>query len=681
MKDFGYFPDMASLPDILSGACGALIVYFCLGLPLANRVAPRPLAAMLAPALGWAVHSVIALPLLFAFGMSRPAVIAVFSLPLIAAAVAIWRGRRRAEHAPMPRATALVYAIAFSGAALLALAIMAAVLPKFSAEGVTLAGPIFDHSKVAMIDEMARLGVPPGNPFFGADNSPSRLSYYYLWHFSAAELSVLLNISGWAADAGLSWFTGFVSLSVVIGFAVWLSGRANAALWVIAIAATASMRPLLYALVDVDRAETIVGYQSGFGAWLFQTSWAPQHTASAMTALLAVYLLAQTALQPRVLTALLFGLTMAAAFESSTWVGGIVLPLAAVPIALAMLVRAEPSGRLRIFIHLAAAGLIALLLISPFLYDQLRMTALRGDGSPIAIVPFEILGDNVRDFIGVRLGGFAASTANAAAYWFIMLPVEFPAFYITGLVALFYFLRNRALPREAKSVIIGFALALAASLCAGWLLLSTLGENNDLGWRAVLPGILLLMVFAAAGLSHLSLKSRPVLMVGAIVPILLGLTDGLPLGYGSFVVKPAATAKAFAATPALWQAVRRHTTSDERVANSPAFMEHATPWGVNISWALLADRRSCYAGLALIGPFSAQSHARQAEIDAQFARVFAGQAKSGDVEQLATYYRCATAVVVPSDGAWGSDPFAASPFYRPVEATPDWRIYRAVRKP
>ena len=223
--------------------------------------------------------------------------------------MAIGRDRRSAaDSEPLPRAAVLIYAIAFAGAAILALAIMAAVVPKFSAQGVTLAGPIFDHSKIAMIDEMARLGVPPGNPFFGADGSPARLSYYYLWHFSAAELSVLLDISGWEADAGLSWFTGFASLSVVIGFAVWLSGRASAALWVIALAATGSVRPLLYALFGVDRAETIVGYQSGFGAWLFQTSWAPQHTASAMTALLSVYLLAQTRMRPRALTALLFGL-------------------------------------------------------------------------------------------------------------------------------------------------------------------------------------------------------------------------------------------------------------------------------------------------------------------------------------------------------------------------------------
>jgi hypothetical protein len=668
---------MASTVNILFCAGAALVIYFIVGLPLAARVSTRPLAAILAPATGWAVHSVVALPLLCAVGMSRPAVIAVFAIPLVAAVFALWRDRRDARHGPMPRAVALIYSAAFSGAAFLALAIMAAVLPKFSADGVTLAGPIFDHSKIAMIDEMARLGVPPGNPFLGVDGGPARLSYYYLWHFSAAELSVLLNISGWEADAALSWFTGFASLSVVIGFAVWLSGRASAALWVIAIAATGSVRPLLYAMFGVDRTEAIAGYQSGFGAWLFQTTWAPQHTASAMTAVLSVYLLVQTALRPRAPTALLFGLTMAAGFESSTWVGGIVFPLAAVPIALVMLAPAEPRERLRIVIHLAVAALIALLLISPFLYDQLRMTALRGDGSPVAVVPFEILGSDVRDFIGDRLGDFAANAANAAAYWIVMLPVEFPAFYFSGGIALFWFLQDRALPRESKSIVVAFALALAASLIAAWLLLSTLGENNDLGWRAVLPGVLLLMVFAAAGLSHLSLKSRPALMAGALVLILVGLPDGIRFGAGSFIVKPGTTAKTFAATPALWQAVRRHTPTDERIANNPDFMARATAWGVNISWALLADRRSCYAGLALVGPFAVQAQTRQAEIDAQFARVFAGKAEAGDVEQLATYYHCATAVVVPTDGAWASDPFAASTYYRLVEGASDWRIYRA----
>lgn len=667
---------MASLAHILPCAIGALVIYTCLGLPLATRIAPRSLAVTLAPGLGWAVHSVLALPLLFALGMSRLAIVAVFAAPLAAALIVLWRDRRACVGIAS-RATLVIYAVAFAGAAFLACVLMAAVLPKVSAEGVTLAGPIFDHSKVAMIDEMARLGVPPGNPFFGADGSPSRLSYYYLWHFSAAELSVLFNISGWEADAGLSWFTDFASLGAVIGFAVWLSGRASAALWATALAATGSLRPLLYAAFGVDRAEQIVGYQSGFGGWLFQTTWAPQHTASAMCAVIAGYLLVRTADGARPLTALLFALAMAAGFESSTWVGGIVFPLAAVPIALVLLVRAEPQRRLRIVVFLAAAALVALLLISPFVYDQVRMSALRGDGSPVAIQPFVVLGDDVMDWIGDRLGDRAAFIANAAAYWLILLPVEFPAFLFTGLIGLYYIIRDRALSPDRKIVVRGFAPTLAASLGVAWLLLSTLGENNDLGWRAVLPGVLLLIVFAAAGLSRLDLMRRPFVLSAAVVLILLGLPDAAKFGYGNFVVKPNAATKGFATTPALWQAVRRHTATDERIANNPAFMKAATPWGVNISWALLADRRSCYAGLALIGPFSAQSHAHQEAIDAQFARVFDGHAKPGDIADLATLYHCAVAVVTPTDGAWSNDPFAASPQYRLVEGTPDWRIYRA----
>ncbi len=55
-----------------------------------------------------------------------------------------------------------------------------AILPKFADGAVLLAAPIFDHAKVAMIDEMIRLGLPPGNPFFGEEGQPSRLVYYYL---------------------------------------------------------------------------------------------------------------------------------------------------------------------------------------------------------------------------------------------------------------------------------------------------------------------------------------------------------------------------------------------------------------------------------------------------------------------------------------------------------------------
>ena len=35
---------------------------------------------------------------------------------------------------------------------------------------------------------------------------------------------------------------------------------------------------------------------------------------------------------------------------------------------------------------------------------------------------------------------------------------------------------------------------------------------------------------------------------------------------------------------------------DRAIANNPLFLKDLTPWPVNISWALLANRSSCFAG-------------------------------------------------------------------------------------
>ena len=658
---------MASLLNSLICAAAALLIYSGLGLPLALRIAPRPLALMLAPALGWAVHSALALPLFFLIGLSRPGVALVIAAPLLAALVVLAKARAWRGEPMFGGATAL----ALAGALLLAFVVMAAALPKVSSDGVTLAGPIFDHSKIAMIDEMARLGVPPGNPFFGGEGAPAHLSYYYLWHFSAAEWALLTGVSGWEADAGLSFFTAVSSLSALAAFAVWLSGRASASLWVVALAATASLRPLIYALPGVERADEIIGYPSGFGGWLFQTSWAPQHTASAMAALLSIYLLVAVCKQPGLLNVLALALTMAASFESSTWVGGVALPLAAAPAALGLLVRAEPQQRFRLVVALGLAAALAFLLVAPMLYDQLQMTSLRGDGAPIRFEPVQILGGNVTDRFGAWL--------NLPAFWLIYLPVEFPGTYATGLVGLYFLLKDRALPRDRRAVIVAFALTLAASLLASWLLVSTLGDNNDLGWRAVLPGLMLLIVFAAVWLSRLSFRPLTAVPAITVLCLLLGLPDAAQLARSNIAGTPGAQGKTFAASPALWQAVRRVTATDERIANNPNYLEKVTPWGVNISWALLADRRSCYASPALVGPFSALSKAREAEIGAQFVRVFSGQALPGDVEALATQFNCRTAVVTHDDGAWVRDPFATSARYRLADGNAQWRIYRVAK--
>jgi hypothetical protein len=134
--------------------------------------------------------------------------------------------------------------------------------------------------------------------------------------------------------------------------------------------------------------------------------------------------------------------------------------------------------------------------------------------------------------------------------------------------------------------------------------------------------------------------------------------------------------RVFAQTPDMWAAVRRHAAPDERVANNPLFLQDLTPWPVNLSWALLSDRRSCFASRELTLAYTALPRVRREEIDAQFIRVFVGDASTQDIEDLATRYGCRVVVVTAQDGAWRKDPFSASALYRLVEDDARWRIYR-----
>ena len=134
--------------------------------------------------------------------------------------------------------------------------------------------------------------------------------------------------------------------------------------------------------------------------------------------------------------------------------------------------------------------------------------------------------------------------------------------------------------------------------------------------------------------------------------------------------------KVFAAAPDLWAAVRRHAAPAARIANNPDFLADLTPWPVNISWALLASRSSCFAGREMAIAFAPLSPELRSLIDAECKRVFEGKGTPSDVQDLATKYGCDVVVLVPQDKAWDQDPFAAGPDYRLADARDGrWRIY------
>jgi len=125
--------------------------------------------------------------------------------------------------------------------------------------------------------------------------------------------------------------------------------------------------------------------------------------------------------------------------------------------------------------------------------------------------------------------------------------------------------------------------------------------------------------------------------------------------------------------------VRRHAAPDERIGSNPLFLADSVRWPVNISWALFANRRSCFAGWNLARAYVSLREAEIDRINALFERVFAGEAQPQDVQELARRYDCRVVVVSARDGAWSRDPFATSTYYRLVEESESkWRIYRVV---
>ena len=661
---------MASAVNAAFCALVATAFFTAFGFAVGRHILPRALALGAAPVIGWAMFSAATLPVLTLVGFSPPAVAAMAALFLIVGGGALLTQSANDDAAQKPG----IPLWAYPPAALLALVPASAIVPKISSTGVHLANPIFDHAKIAIIDAMTRQGLPPVDPVFDANvgtmfdpmGAPLRLAYYYLWHFSAAELALPLHISGWEADIGLTWFTAFASLTVMMAVAVWLSERSGAAILVVALAAGTSLRMALSDLFGSSYGlEPFMASPNGFAGWLFQSAWVPQHLMSASCVIAAMVLIVHFARRPSPARFLTLVLVVVAGFESSAFVGGVTFGVAVLLAAPILFAAVQPARRMTIAGGLAAAAVLALLIAAPFLRDQFAAVAARGDGHPIVIDQFAVLGDLFPRTLRRAL--------DLPAYWLILLPLEFPATYIAGLIALV--VTQRTLPPGLEKTAAATFIALAgAGLVVSWLLVSTVGDNNDLSLRAVLPAAMVLIVGAAAAMMRT--PHRKLIAAAALGGLALSLPDTVAMVRSNIIGSPTADAQTFAQAPKLWAAVRRYAPPAARVANDPLYLRDLTPWPANMSWALLANRSSCFAGREMALAFAPLPPDRREAINAQFIRIFDGQGSAGDVDAMATQYACDVVVVVPQDGAWNKDPFAASLDYHLAETRANkWRIY------
>jgi hypothetical protein len=663
---------MASPINAILCALIATAFWTLLGFALARHLLPRVVAVGAAPVIGWATHSAVMLPIYLWIGLSPMTVVAVGALGILLSGFSLSLRVSGSETEDSPS----VPPWTFAAAVVLALVPAVAILPKYYGDAVQLADPIFDHSKSAIIDAIARLGVPPVNPVFGQfggkcvpdTGSASCLAYYYLWHFSAAEVALAASAMGWEADIGLTWFTAFASLTLMMGVAVWLAKRSAAAIWVMALAAAASLWITLHWIFGTSDLRPVLLAPIGMAGWLFQTTWVPQHVMAASCVVAAMLLVVRLTERQSWTLVLTLALLIVAGFESSTFVGGITFAIAALLATPIVFTAVNPARRRRLLAALALAALLVGCLIAPFVLNQWAAVRARGGGTPIIVSPYRVFGE----FLPLAL----RRMLDLPGYWLVILPVELPAIFFAGVIALVAMLRG-ALRRTEKLALAVLACVAGAGLIVSWLLVSTLGDNNDLGLRAIIPAeIVLIVAVAAAAAGLVKGRLRIAVITITLAGFVLGLPDTAKMIRDNAAGRQRPGGVAFAQSPELWAAARRYTPPGARVANNPLFVKELTPWPVNISWALLANRNSCFAGLDLALAYTSLPPERRAAINAQFVRVFAGEGTADDVHAMATQYGCEVIVLVPTDGAWDHDPFAASADYRVAETRGrSWKIY------
>ena len=125
--------------------------------------------------IGWSVHSAATLPLYLLFGFSPLLVAGIGAVCILIAGFSLSQPRAVREIKP---------AQAIPMWTLVAAALVAVSGGNRPAEvfggAVWLADATSDHAKIAMIDTMAHLGLPPVNPVFGEAAALGGLAYYYL---------------------------------------------------------------------------------------------------------------------------------------------------------------------------------------------------------------------------------------------------------------------------------------------------------------------------------------------------------------------------------------------------------------------------------------------------------------------------------------------------------------------
>ncbi|XHR30244.1 MAG: hypothetical protein ACFUZC_06720 [Chthoniobacteraceae bacterium] len=625
---------------------------------------------MLAPTLGLGIYGAVGIPVFSHIPFRAPFILALVGLLTVASVLIGKKARPIMPDQTAPRPAWFVLL------AIVALLPVFMIVPHSTHEkGWVFGAPVFDHVKIAVVDSIARSGLPPVNPYYSEtqggspEGKPPGLYYYYLTLFVTSNAVKLLPITGFEADIAMTYVVAAISLLTVSWVAIAVAGNCAVAWWILPIALISQLR----LIVEFISGPYLPKWVSCHGVepWIIQAAWVHQHLFAATLALVALVAFTYVISRPQssLFFSLIWGTLSAAAYASSVYVGmGLALCYSVLVLFYFSTLWAN-KGRALLHFGLALAVSVAcsLSLI-------LQQAALAGQRKVMAVQILHVL--HVK-------AGFQGNLSNGLAYWFVLLLVDFGFLYL--MTWLFIFCRKvkrDGFERDLKTLL---CVAFFVPLIAGQFLCSIIA-NNDLGWRIILPAALAMMIAAATVTSEAIRGQLPKLKTAVLflmaVTMVPGCIAGLHFTFNGIACrlndKTSPQMVEFGNEPALWRDVRSVTSPDERVLNNPMANAGITPWPTNLGWALFSDRSHCAAAYDLLRSY-APSLTKDGVADRVkfFDKFFSGDIQPDDLRMIKEHYHCATLVVTKRDGLWDKPILEHNDFFHLVLESPKgWRIYR-----
>ena len=363
----------------------------------------------------------------------------------------------------------------------------------------------YDHTtRVSIIDAMTRTGVPPINPSYYPGHYVKLTFLYFFWYI----LGSIIDFTGGsyinartALFASIIWCG--VALMAMIAFYLRLrNGRDGGKIW-----KNVFIGIGLLLITGLDILPTLSLMRLGNGtigdlehwneqitAWVGSLLWVPHHVAGLIAGFVGVMLVHSVREKSRTkqFTALVFsGVAFASALGLSVWVTFVFVLFWGVW----MLFLYFQKEQRALLLPMIITGVVALLLAGPFLLGLLS----GGSGGEAGAFPIAFTVRSFR-FADVFL-------ENSSLWWkffvrLIFLPLNY--FFELGFFALAAFIWLKSHKDNLRDNPFYFAeiLLLGVSFFVGTFTRSTLIENNDLGWRAWLPGQFVLLIWGVDVLSQ-----------------------------------------------------------------------------------------------------------------------------------------------------------------------------------